>query len=234
MFNFNLSLFIIVMKKVFRSTALLFLCTTMYAQDISQTMSMNLQNVTLKEFFKNLEAQTSFSVVYRDIILSENPDVVVSASNRPLKDILSQVLEKHGLSYKVSNKTIVIVKAEAQAPVKQRKTKKISGVITDETGLPVAGANIVVKGTTNGTISDMDGNFSLEAAPGEMLEISYIGFLPMEVKIDNKNTFDILMKEDAQGLDEVVVIGYGTGHFGPFQPHSEHTYCTLDFAMVSP
>ena len=64
-------------------------------------MSMNLQNVTLKEFFKNLEAQTtSFSVVYRDIILSENPDVVVSASNRPLKDILSQVLEKHGLSYK--------------------------------------------------------------------------------------------------------------------------------------
>mgnify|MGYP000119971376 CR=1 FL=1 len=118
--------------------------------------------------------------------------------------------EKHGLSYKVSNKTIVIVKAEAQAPVKQRKTKKISGVITDETGLPVAGANIVVKGTTNGTISDMDGNFSLEAAPGEMLEISYIGFLPMEVKIDNKNTFDILMKEDAQGLDEVVVIGYGT------------------------
>ena len=210
MFNSNLSLFIIVMKKVFRSAALLFLCTTMYAQDISQTMSMNLQNVTLKEFFKNLEAQTSFSVVYRDIILSENPDVVVSASNRPLKDILSQVLEKHGLSYKVSNKTIVIVKAEAQAPVKQRKTKKISGVITDETGLPVAGANIVVKGTTNGTISDMDGNFSLEAAPGEMLEISYIGFLPMEVKIDNKNTFDILMKEDAQGLDEVVVIGYGT------------------------
>ena len=162
MFNSNLSLFIIVMKKVFRSAALLFLCTTMYAQDISQTMSMNLQNVTLKEFFKNLEAQTSFSVVYRDIILSENPDVVVSASNRPLKDILS--------------------------PVKQRKTKKISGVITDETGLPVAGANIVVKGTTNGTISDMDGNFSLEAAPGEMLEISYIGFLPMEVKIDNKNT----------------------------------------------
>ena len=224
MFNFNLSLFIIVMKKVFRSTALLFLCTTMYAQDISQTMSMNLQNVTLKEFFKNLEAQTSFSVVYRDIILSENPDVVVSASNRPLKDILSQVLEKHGLYYKESNKTIVIVKAEAQAPVKQRKTKKISGVITDETGLPVAGANIVVKGTTNGTISDMDGNFSLEAAPGEMLGgggaggaapgggrgISYIGFLPMEVKIDNKNTFDILMKEDAQGLDEVVVVGYGT------------------------
>ena len=133
------------MKKVFRSAALLLLCTTVYAQDITQTMSMNLQNVTLKEFFKNLEAQTSFSVVYRDVILSEDADVVVSASNRQLKDILSQVLEKYGLSYKVSNKTIVIVKAEAQAPVKNQKAKKITGVITDETGFPVAGANIVVK-----------------------------------------------------------------------------------------
>ena len=116
------------MKKVFRSAALLLLCTTVYAQDITQTMSMNLQNVTLKEFFKNLEAQTSFSVVYRDVILSEDADVVVSASNRQLKDILSQVLEKYGLSYKVSNKTIVIVKAEAQAPVKNQKAKKIGGV----------------------------------------------------------------------------------------------------------
>lgn len=124
------------MKKGFRSAALLLLCTTVYAQDITQTMSMNLQNVTLKEFFKNLEAQTSFSVVYRDVILSEDADVVVSASNRQLKDILSQVLEKYGLSYKVSNKTIVIVKAEAQAPVKNQKAKKITGVITDETGFP--------------------------------------------------------------------------------------------------
>ena len=209
MFNFNLSLFIIVMKKVFRSTALLFLCTTMYAQDISQTMSMNLQNVTLKEFFKNLEAQTSFSVVYRDIILSENPDVVVSASNRPLKDILSQVLEKHGLSYKVSNKTIVIVKAEAQAPVKQRKTKKISGVITDETGLPVAGANIVVKGTTNGTISDMDGNFSLSVTPNACLSVSYIGYATQEVVVKNQTPLHIALKEDSRLIDEVVVVGYG-------------------------
>lgn len=111
------------MKKVFRSAALLFLCTTCTHRTFRKQCH-EFQNVTLKEFFKNLEAQSSFSVVYRDIILSENPDVVVSASNRPLKDILSQVLEKHGLSYKVSNKTIVIVKAEAQAPVKQQKAKK--------------------------------------------------------------------------------------------------------------
>ncbi len=197
------------MKKMFRSVALLFLCTTLYAQNISQSISMDLRDVTLKEFFKNIEAQSSFSVVYRDVILSENPDVSVSVSGRPLKEILSSVLKTHGLSYKVSNKTIVIIKAEEEAPVKSQQSKKISGVITDEMGLPVVGANIVIKGTTNGTISDMDGKFSLDAAMGESLEISYIGFLPMEVKVD-KETFDILMKEDTQGLDEVVVVGYGT------------------------
>lgn len=199
-----------VTKKMFRGLALLLLCSPMYAQDISQSLSLNLQNVTLKEFFRSLEEQTSFSIVYRDLILSDTPDVKVSVTNRPLGDILSQVLERHNLSYRVSNKTIVIVKAEKRSDGLQQKTRRISGLITDDAGLPVAGANIVIKGTTVGTISDIDGNYSLEATPGQVLEISYIGFLPVEVKVDNKNRFDILMKEDAQGLDEMVVVGYGT------------------------
>ena len=107
------------MKQVFWSIVLLFFCSTMYAQDISQKISMNLQNVTLKEFFNKIETQTSLSVVYRDIILSENPDIAVSVTDRPLKDVLNQVLEKHGLSYKVSNKTIVIVKAPAKTNSKR-------------------------------------------------------------------------------------------------------------------
>ena len=162
------------MKQVFWSIVLLFFCSTMYAQDISQKISMNLQNVTLKEFFNKIETQTSLSVVYRDIILSENPDIAVSVTDRPLKDVLNQVLEKHGLSYKVSNKTIVIVKAPAKTYSKQAE-KTITGVVLDETGIPVIGANVVVKGTTNGTITDIDGNFSLTTASGESLLISYIG-----------------------------------------------------------
>ena len=197
------------MKQVFWSIVLLFFCSTMYAQDISQKISMNLQNVTLKEFFNKIETQTSLSVVYRDIILSENPDIAVSVTDRPLKDVLNQVLEKHGLSYKVSNKTIVIVKAPAKTNSKQAE-KTITGVVLDETGIPVIGANVVVKGTTNGTITDIDGNFSLTTASGESLLISYIGYLPVEVKVSEANKIDVLLKEDAQGLDEVVVVGYGT------------------------
>ena len=198
------------MKQVFWSIVLLFFCSTMYAQDISQKVSMNLQNVTLKEFFNKIETQTSFSVVYRDVILSETPDVVVSASNRPLKDVLTQVLDKQGLSYKVSNKTIVIVKAAGKAKSSGQPAKTITGVVVDESGFPVAGANIVVKGTTNGTITDMDGNFSISAAPGDLLAVSYIGFLPVDIKVSGSNKVDVLLKEDAQGLEEVVVVGYGT------------------------
>ena len=197
------------MKQVFWSIVLLFFCSTMYAQDISQKISMNLQNVTLKEFFNKIEAQSSLSVVYRDIILSENPNIVVSVTDRPLQEVLNLVLEKQGLSYKISNKTIVIVKAPAKASGKQAE-KTITGVVLDETGIPVIGANVVVKGTTNGTITDIDGNFTLNTASGESLLISYIGYLPVEVKVSNASKIDVLLKEDAQGLDEVVVVGYGT------------------------
>lgn len=198
------------MKHVFWSVALL-LCSSaaIYAQDISQKVSMNMRNVTIKEFFNKLESQTSFSIVYRDIILSENPDVTISATDRSLKDVLNDVLQSKGLSFKISNKTIVIVKAPVKNTVKQ-PAKTVTGVVLDETGFPVTGANVVVKGTTNGTITDIDGNFSLEVAPGELLAVTYIGFQSTEIKVTEANKLDILLKEDAQGLDEIVVVGYGT------------------------
>lgn len=198
------------MKQVFWSIALLFICSVLYAQDLSQKVTMQMQNVTLKDFFIAIERQTSFTIVYRDVILSEKSNVAVSSSNQALRDVLAQVLGQHGLSYKVSNKTISIVKAESNGRGSQQQTKMITGTVVDETGFPVIGANVVVKGTTNGTITDMDGNFSINAAPGQPLTITYIGYLPIEVKASEAGPMDILLKEDALGLEEVVVVGYGT------------------------
>lgn len=188
---------------------LLFFCSTVCAQDISRNISLDLRNVTLKEFFNKIETQTSFSVVYRDVILSEEPNVSVSANEQSLDEVLNKVLSASGLSYKVSNKTIVIIKTTAKNTPKQQP-KTITGVVLDEAGIPVIGANVVVKGTTNGTISDVDGKFTLEAASGDLLAISYIGYLPTDIKVSNATKLDILLKEDAQGLEEVVVVGYGT------------------------
>ena len=94
-------------------------------------------------------------------------------------------------------------------PVSQQ-TKKINGRVTDTSGLPVIGANIVEKGTANGTVTDLDGHFSLSVSPGAVLRISYIGYLDKEVPVKNQSVFNLLLTEDTQKLDEVIVVGYGT------------------------
>ncbi len=91
-----------------------------------------------------------------------------------------------------------------------QQTKTVTGTVVDVTGLPIIGANVVVKGTTNGTVTDMDGNFSLEVAEGETLVVSYIGYTDVTIKVEKKSSYSITMKEDSKALEEVVVVGYGT------------------------
>lgn len=90
-----------------------------------------------------------------------------------------------------------------------QQVKKITGVIKDATGEPIIGANVVVKGTTTGTMSDIDGQFSLDVPDGGILSISYIGYVAQEIPIKNQTSLNILLKEDSEMLDEVVVVGYG-------------------------
>ncbi len=91
-----------------------------------------------------------------------------------------------------------------------QQTKTVTGTVLDDAGIPIIGANVLVKGTTNGTITDLDGNFSLEVSSGDVLEISYIGYVTQEIPVGNQTQFNITLSEDTQALDEVVVVGYGT------------------------
>lgn len=86
----------------------------------------------------------------------------------------------------------------------------VKGVVLDQDGLPIIGANVVVKGTTNGVITDLDGCFSLDLNLGAVLQISYIGYVTQEIMVKDNNTLTITLKEDTETLDEVVVVGYGT------------------------
>lgn len=89
-------------------------------------------------------------------------------------------------------------------------TKKVTGIVTDSNGEPIIGANVSVKGTTTGTITDIDGHFSLEAIEGQTILVSFIGYSSKEIDITDKSSYQISMSDDTQNLDEVVVIGYGT------------------------
>lgn len=92
-----------------------------------------------------------------------------------------------------------------------QQTGRLSGIVVDEKGEPVIGANVTIKGTTTGTITDLDGQFNLENITGKnTLLISYIGYLPQEIEVGNKRVFNVVLKEDTQKLEEVIVVGYGT------------------------
>ena len=88
--------------------------------------------------------------------------------------------------------------------------QKITGVVKDVSGETIAGANVMVKGTTTGTMTDLDGQFTLDASPNAVLQVSFIGYVSEDVKLEGKTSVIVILSEDTQALDEVVVVGYGS------------------------
>lgn len=117
-------------------------------------------------------------------------------------------VEENGFVRVVSPSDVVPTVSLSQQ--KEEVSKTITGTVVDASGTPVIGANIMVKGSSNGTISDIDGKFTLSVPEGAILEVSYIGFLSQDIRVGNQDSFQIILKEDTQKLDEVVVVGYGT------------------------
>lgn len=172
-----------------------------YAQNTK--VSLSLSNVTLEEAIKAIESKTQFVFFYNNSEIDMNKKVDLNAQNANIREVLKQILSSY--EYRIDNYKIVLL-----ANNSKQQDGKITGTILDVTGIPVAGANVVVKGTTNGTITDMDGHFTLEVPKGALLQISYIGYLTKEIPVGNKTNFSIQLVEDSQALDEVVVVGYGT------------------------
>lgn len=171
-----------------------------YAQNAK--INLSLKNVSLKEAIKLIENQTDFVFFYNNAEIDLTRKVNADISNGNIKEFLNEVLGNY--NYRIENKKIVLTPKETQ------QLKKINGTITDASGVPIIGANVVVKGSTTGTVTDIDGNFSLEVSQGSSLEISYIGYLKKEIIVNDKNSYLVQLTEDSKALDEVVVVGYGT------------------------
>ena len=121
--------------------------------------------------------------------------------------ILKKAFAGKQISYEVVGKQIILkISRNSQSS----QSRKINGTVKDQNGESVIGANVSVKGTTIGTITDIDGNFILEVPENVVIQISYIGYITQEISLGNKEHLDVLLKEDLQSLDEIVVIGYGT------------------------
>ena len=182
----------------------------------TQMMSVQMESTTLKELFDLIEEKFNYTFLIRNNDINLNERISIDMSNRSVEEILTTALKNQHADFVVNNNRIVVYKSSSN-PNELRNTERmvaqqtitISGTIVDAvTGEPVIGANVLVKGTTNGTSTDFDGKFSLEAPAGATLVVSYIGYVNHEVKATSA-PMTIRIKEDTQNLEEVVVVGYG-------------------------
>ena len=188
-------------------TLLLFcLKLTLFSQDITLTV----KDVTVKNAMEILKDKYGYSFVFESGDVDTRKIISVQVKNQPVKEVVEQILQKQDLTYEIKNKNIIVKKRISGDKKDKQIARKITGHVTDETGVPIIGANIIVKNVALGTVTDVDGNFELEVTDNMVLQISYIGYLSEEVAVSNREMLNIRLKEDTQKLDEVVVIGYGT------------------------
>lgn len=178
---------------------------------ISQRITLQGDNLSVKDYLNTIEKQTEYLFIY-DAGVNVNKKISVNMVSSSIKDVLDNLSSQLGLSYSQKGSYIVLSSHKAKegsAPVVAQQKKTITGVVVDDMGEPVIGANVIEKGTTNGIITDIDGKFSLEVAPGAVIQFSYIGYNTQEIKIGNQSTLSVRLVEDTQALSEVVVVGYG-------------------------
>lgn len=184
----------------------------------SQTtkLSLNVQNQSIKEVLYLIENQSDFRFIYESGKVDLDRKVSIQVEEQTVEKVLQLLFANGNIDYEVTDSNLILINPAGKNHIiytqeKNQVKKRITGIVKDKNGEPIIGANVVEKGTTNGTITDADGNFYLDINKNNHLVISFIGYIQQEVKITNeKNSFLITLFEDTQALEEVVVVGYGT------------------------
>ena len=183
----------------------------MHAQEAS--ISMDTSNKTIAEVLENIENQTDFQFFYNSKLIDMKRRVAVKIDARDIFTALNQLFAGTDIQYKIAGKDIILTSFSAplNAISTTQGNRKITGTVVDENGEPIIGANVLLKGTSGvGTITDSEGKFNLQVSEQSILKISYIGYLPKEIAVEDQLVLHIILTEDTKLLDEVVVVGYGT------------------------
>lgn len=176
----------------------------------AQSVTYQFKDVPLETVLKEVERQSDYSIIYKKDVLDGKKRVTADFKNASPAEVLSQVLG-NDVTFSIQGKMILIAKKGENALRQSGKKQTVTGVITDANGEPLIGANVTEKGTTNGTITDIDGKFTLTVPAGSMLAVSYIGYSGKEVRLKpEQSTLSIVLNEDNEMLEEVVVVGYGS------------------------
>jgi|AGTN01.3.fsa_nt_gi TonB-linked outer membrane protein, SusC/RagA family/TonB-dependent outer membrane receptor, SusC/RagA subfamily, signature region len=184
----------------------------------NEKLSVKVQQATFDEIVSVIENQSGYVFFYKSSDVDHSVLYDVELENQTILEILDQLTKNSSLTYRISGNYIFIDKKEKKEenahlskvtiPLQQRK--QLSGTVVDAQGQPVIGANIIESGTTNGTVTDVDGKFMLQVEDDATIRISYIGYIEQNINTSGRTTIDIVLQEDTQALDELVVVGYGT------------------------
>ncbi|AUP81256.1 TonB-dependent receptor [Flavivirga eckloniae] len=182
-------------------------------------VSLDMNNVTIAEIIDEIETNTEFKFFFNTKVVDLNRVVSIRVKKVRVHEILNQLFFDVNTSYEIDDRKILLFKNEVDDSTKKMKPddetedfqQEIKGIVTNPNGDPSPGANIIEKGTSNGTQSDFDGKFSITVSDKDaILVVSYIGFLTKEIALNGQTTIAVTLQEDAALLDEVVVVGYGT------------------------
>ena len=192
----------------------LFQINANYGYGQNTKISIDLSQVTLAEVFSEIESKTELKFLYKNKEVDLNRIISIEIRKKRISAVLDKIFNNKPLSYEIFGKHIVIKKATALPKPKEKTVQpkvvqlQISGTVSDKNGHPLSGASIVEKGTTNGTITDFDGNFSIALENKDaILVVSYIGFATKEVSTEGKTSINIILNEAASQLDAVSIVG---------------------------
>ncbi len=171
-------------------------------------LSLNLKNVTVQQVLDEIEEQSEFYFLYSSKLIDVTRKVDVDVENRKIDEILDQVFTGTGVNYAVMDRQILLSSLEINPPASQLI---VNGKVTGTDGVGLPGVNISIKGTSTGTITDIEGNYTIQVDNAEIILVfSYVGYLTQEIRVGTQQTIDVQLVVDITGLDEIVVIGYGT------------------------
>ncbi len=205
--------------RIMKITAFLFFFTLaqVFAIDsYSQAtrLTMNLKNATVKDVLFEIEENSEFYFIYSNQLINVNRKVNVKANNQRVEQILDAIFDGENINYSIKDRQIILspddINVKSSGALFQQSTK-ISGKVTSSAGEPLPGVTVLIKGTTQGTVTDGNGNYSIDVKSGtEMLVFSFVGMVSKEVEVGAQTVIDVVLNEDSIGIEEVVAIGYGT------------------------
>lgn len=198
----------LITKKQFFLT---FLCLSFFVQaqifaQNDKLVTIHKNGITVIDALKEVEKQSKLSINYSDSDLKSKTIKSLNLQKTEINKALNAILKETGFTYKIQGNYVVITPEKS---TKKKVVKKIRGQVKDENGEPLIGVNIAAEGATTGSITDFDGNFTLEAAEQSTFKVSYIGYVSQTIRVTDKNDYAIVLKQDTEVLDEVVVTALG-------------------------